>query len=494
MSLEPGQIFAGKYRIERLLGAGGMGEVFAATHLELGELVALKVMLDEDVNSTDALARFQREARAAARLKSEFIARVLDVGRQEGGLPFIVLEHIVGQDLHEVCGARGPLPIAEAAGFVAQTCEGVAEAHALGMVHRDLKLKNLFLTKRPDGRPLVKILDFGVVKLSNERRDEERDQPSLTLTQAETLIGSLPYMAPEQIQMSSKVDARADVWSLGVCLYELLAGTRPFHGQTVAEIITAITRRPPPPVRSIRSEIPQDLADTVERALEKSLHRRFQSVAELARALAPHVGDPTLGDRVQAVLLGGVAAKVALVTSDPALDATRNWAVKPPAPKAEAAPASDPAGGDTTTRALPLRPSADVAPAPAQPAPAPAPAFAPVVATQGRRGPVPLLGAVALGIAFAVVALLGWINVRGKAHPPASSTASATTTSVDPPRASAGATDVPAVASSDALPASSPIASTSAHTRTTPVPTKPHSRAVPSGTPQTAPSGLYDKF
>ncbi len=484
MSFGPGQIFAGKYRIERLLGAGGMGEVYAATHLELGELVALKVMRDEDTSSTDALARFQREARAAARLKSEFIARVLDVGRREGGLPFIVLEHIEGQDLQEVC-RRGPVPVAEAAGFIAQACEGVAEAHALGMVHRDLKLRNLFLTKRPDGRPLVKILDFGVVKLSSPK-GADSDQPSLTLTQAETIIGSLPYTAPEQIQMSSKVDARADVWSLGVCLYELLAGTRPFPGQTVAEIVTSITRRPLVPLRSLRPEIPDALADAVERALEKNLHRRFQSVAELAGALSPFVGDRTLGDRVQAVLLQGVKPVLPVIPVSSASDpvaATRDWGASNGVPL----PATVDDEFDATTRALPPRP-ADVA---AQAHPPPSFSVAAVVPT--KKSSLPFFVAVAVvGTVIALAALVGWSTVRGRTK---SAGTSASAKSIDPPEltavasTSAPSAELPSASAAASLPTESP----STHTRVAPPPVKPRPRGTSSAAAPAA-SGAYDKF
>lgn len=490
MSLEPGQILEGKYRIERLLGAGGMGEVFAATHLELGELVAIKLMLDDDVSS-NALARFQREARAAARLKSEFVVRVLDVGRREGGLPFMVLEHIDGQDLHQLVTSRGPLPITEAASLLAQVCEGVAEAHALGMVHRDLKLKNLFLTKRPDGTPLVKILDFGVVKVSSS--SPQADQPSLTLTAAESIVGSLPYMAPEQISMSSKVDARADVWSLGVCLYELLAGTRPFRGSSAGEIVMGITRRPPPHLRSIRPEIPQDLADTVERALEKSLHRRFQSVAELARALSSHVSDPTLGDRVQAILQGGVQTRAAPVVAAPMLAATSTWVAQPREPEVEVLTAPELDGSmDATTQALPRRAYAVQAPPPAPPAP-PVGAF---VVTRHGAGPSLFL---AVGALVAIAGLAGWIGLRRQAASRAPAIPSATTmASTDLPEARVDAggdapAPEPAIASAAPL-GSSLVPSSSAHARPTPPSTKPHPRPAQPSAPPPMHSSPYDTY
>lgn len=332
MTLEPGFVFAGKYRIERQLGAGGMGAVYAARNLDLGGRVALKVMLS-NTDSSEASARFNREARAASLLRGEHIVRTLDAGKLVDGTPFIVLEYIDGVDLDAIATERGALPVAEAVGLIVQACEGVAEAHALGMVHRDLKLRNMLLTTRTDGSPLLKILDFGVVKISSTDLGQSGTNPSITLTQADALIGSAHYMAPEQIQMSSKVDARADVWSLGVCLYRLLTARRPFDGDTLAALFTAIAGRQPAPVDELRPGIPPEVARAVEHALEKSLHRRFQNVAELAGAIGHFIGDERAFERVDAVLRGGRGAPRA-----------RDRDAEPSEPDTKTLPRPEPAG------------------------------------------------------------------------------------------------------------------------------------------------------
>ncbi len=318
MSYERGTVIAGKYRIERVIGEGGMGIVLAARHLGLDEMVAVKLIREERAAGTDALARFQREARAAARIRSEHVARVFDVDFLPEGDPYIVMELIDGVDLHALVKQRGRLEPDEAITFLTQACEGVAEAHALGMVHRDLKLKNLFLTKRRDGRPLIKVIDFGVVKLSQVA--DVRDlasSPSATsqlggasareasLTGATALVGSVHYMAPEQIRASNVVDARADVWSLGVCLYAMLTGALPFDGDTVAGVCASIQGRPAPNVRAIVRDVPPEIAAAVERALERDVRRRFANVAQFAEAVALFSPDRGASVRIQAILESG---------------------------------------------------------------------------------------------------------------------------------------------------------------------------------------------
>jgi serine/threonine-protein kinase len=323
VSFEPGTVIAGKYRVERLLGEGGMGVVLAAHHLGLDEMVAIKLIHEERATSTDAIARFQREARAAARIKSEHVARVLDVDRLPEGDPYIVMEYIDGTDLHALVKKRRKLDPDEAAGFIVQACEGLAEAHALGMVHRDLKLKNLFLTQRRDGRTLIKVIDFGVVKFAPlgeddmtssvasvgfgaKPQDMNRKARDATLTSASMIVGSVHYMAPEQIRASNIVDARADVWSLGVCLYVMLTGKLPFDGQTVGEVCGAIQGRPPFDVRAHEPGIPDELAAAVSRALEKNPARRFASVGELANGLSPFHADRAAVSRIETILESSV--------------------------------------------------------------------------------------------------------------------------------------------------------------------------------------------
>ena len=210
-----GEMLAGKYRVERVLGAGGMGVVVLARHVQLDQLVALKFLLAQSLTNPKVVARFEREARAVVKLKSEHVARVLDVGTMEAGAPYIVMEYLEGEDLSQTVERRGPLPVAEAVDYLLQACEALAEAHGMGIVHRDLKPGNLFLTRRVDGKSLVKVLDFGISKLEGGRED-------LALTQPAEVVGSPKYMSPEQLRASRLADARSDIWSLGVILYELI--------------------------------------------------------------------------------------------------------------------------------------------------------------------------------------------------------------------------------------------------------------------------------
>ena len=207
--VEQGDVLAGKYRVDRVLGVGGMGVVVAATHLQLEERVALKFMLPEAYGDPDLAARFTREARAAVKLKSEHVARVLDVGTLDTGAPYIVMEYLDGTDLADELHKKGPLPVHEAAEYVLQACDALAEAHALGIVHRDLKPANLFLTRRGDGSPLVKLLDFGISKTS------AFNDAGVAMTKTAAMMGSALYMSPEQMTSPKDVDARADVWALG---------------------------------------------------------------------------------------------------------------------------------------------------------------------------------------------------------------------------------------------------------------------------------------
>ncbi|APR87318.1 Serine/threonine-protein kinase pkn3 [Minicystis rosea] len=276
---QPGELIAGKYQLERSLGQGGMGAVFAATHVQLREPVALKFLKREVAEDPAMVARFVREARAAVRIKSEHVARVIDVGSLPSGAPFIVMELLAGLDLHKTSAQRGPLPIAEAALYVAQACDAVAEAHLYGIVHRDLKPANLFLTRRADGSPLVKVLDFGISKVSGEE-----DQ---NLTATTDVLGSPLYMSPEQIRSPKGVDARADVWALGAILYKLLTGRAAFAAETSSASLAKIMVDPPPSLREARPDVPPELEALVLRCLEKDVQKRVQSAADLARALGP---------------------------------------------------------------------------------------------------------------------------------------------------------------------------------------------------------------
>jgi serine/threonine-protein kinase len=272
-----GQVLAGKYRVDRVLGVGGMGVVVAATHLQLEQRVALKFMLDAGLKNTPLVERFAREARAAVRLKSDYVARVLDVGTLESGSPYMVMEYLEGQDLGALLEQRGPLPVDAAVDCVLQACDAVAEAHSLGIVHRDLKPRNLFLTTRNDGRPVVKVLDFGISK--------QTATADLSLTRTTEIIGSPNYMSPEQFRAAKAADGRSDIWALGVILYELLTAHLPFPAESVTQLTAMVLSEPPRPMQALRANVPEELVRIVERCMMKEPAARFQSVGQLAMAL-----------------------------------------------------------------------------------------------------------------------------------------------------------------------------------------------------------------
>ncbi|HEY3821928.1 MAG TPA: serine/threonine-protein kinase [Polyangiaceae bacterium] len=280
--LAEGEILAGKYRVLFAIGEGGMGQVFAAEHVQLGHKVALKVLRPSALESEEAVERFLREGRAAARLQSEHVARVSDVGKLDSGVPYMVMEFLEGRDLAQLLGEQGKLPIDQAVGFIIQAGEAIAEAHHHGIVHRDLKPANLFVTTALDGAPLVKVLDFGISKASSLLGAAS---PQITTTSA--IIGSPKYMSPEQMQDSRAVDGRADIWALGSILYEMLAGRLAFDAPTLATTCVQILQATPPRVRQSREEVPPGLDEVVMRCLEKNPDERFASVAELVQALSP---------------------------------------------------------------------------------------------------------------------------------------------------------------------------------------------------------------
>ncbi|MGA7122785.1 MAG: protein kinase [Polyangiaceae bacterium] len=302
-----GDVIAGKYRVERVLGAGGMGVVLAAHHLGLDKMVAVKFLLPEMLGHHDVVARFAREARAAARITNEHVARVFDVGALDDGAPYLVMEFLDGIDLGQWLKERGPLPTAQAVDFLLQGCEAVAEAHDLGIVHRDLKPANMFWTRRLDGGPCIKVLDFGISKFSGIG---DRSGSNLSFTRTAAVVGTPFYMSPEQMESSKEVDGRSDIWALGVILFELLTGKVPFDGQTLPEVCVKIATHSPPPIRRIRGDAPEGIEKAILRCLEKDREKRFQSVAELATTLAPfgteHAADSAI--RMQRVM-GGPARR-----------------------------------------------------------------------------------------------------------------------------------------------------------------------------------------
>jgi serine/threonine protein kinase len=285
VTVREGELLAGKYRVERVLGVGGMGIVVAARHEQLDQLVAIKFVRDEALGNAESVERFIREARAAARLKSEHSAKVLDVGKLDSGAPYMVMEFLDGQDLGQVLLEQGPMTVELAARLIQQACEAVAEAHAVGIVHRDLKPQNLFLTRTLDGSPKLKVLDFGVSKAIGLTSGGRAG-----LTRTSTMLGSPLYMAPEQMRSSRDVDGRVDIWALGVVLFELLTGRWPFEAETMPELCLKVVGEAPQPLGVLRTDVPPAIVAIVECCLQREPENRFASAHDLASALEPFVG------------------------------------------------------------------------------------------------------------------------------------------------------------------------------------------------------------
>ncbi|HEY3805343.1 MAG TPA: serine/threonine-protein kinase [Kofleriaceae bacterium] len=332
-----GTVLAGKYRVERELGRGGMGVVMAARHVSLGKLVALKLMRPDLALDPMATQRFVREARAASLLRSEHIARVIDLDTLDDGAPYIAMEYLEGEDLGRLLARHGRVTARDAATYVVQVCDAIAEAHAAGIVHRDLKPANLFVTRRGDGSVCVKVLDFGVSKIiaGGPFADD------LASTDTTALVGSPHYMAPEQLISAKAVDPRTDVWALGCILFQLVSGSLPFGASALASLLASILRDDAPRLDELAPDLPAGFAAVVARCLEKDAARRYQSVGELVGALARFVGEwpaepmpaarPIARVRRRAVL--AIAGAVALLAG---FAATRAFVEAPPPPRAPA--------------------------------------------------------------------------------------------------------------------------------------------------------------
>jgi serine/threonine protein kinase len=271
-----------------------MGVVAECTHLQLNQRVAMKMLRQDVLADSDAVERFMREAQAASKLRSEYVAHVSDVGTLENGTPYMVMEFLEGMDLGQMLTDRGKVSQAWACDLMLQTAEALAEAHSLGIVHRDIKPTNLFVTWRPDGTALIKVLDFGISK-STMGTD-------MQLTQTQSLLGTPAYMSPEQMRSARLVDARTDIWSLGSVMYELLEGRKPFEAESFSEMCVKVAVDPPSPML----HTPPDLQQVVMRCLAKTPEQRYSTMAEFARDLVPFVADPhqasLLVERMQRML------------------------------------------------------------------------------------------------------------------------------------------------------------------------------------------------
>jgi serine/threonine-protein kinase len=422
-----GTVLAGRYRIERVLGQGGMGVVVKAMHLQLHQPVAMKFLLPEVLGNQQVVQRFLREAQAAVRLKSEHVARVIDVGSLETGAPYMVLEYLEGADLSNF--PRSQLSVGGVVDLMLQACEALAEAHSIGIVHRDIKPANFFLTRGSDGAPLLKVLDFGISKTASTAGN---------LTATQSVMGTPAYMSPEQMRSSRDVDARADIWALGVVLYELLQGAPPFGGDTFSSMVIKVVNDPLP---HLTVPLPPGLDAIVYCCLEKDATRRFQNVAELAHALAPYAQSDTQA----AISVQRTRSIIGLESRRGATD---------PGPARRAIPPST-LSGAVGARTTPPAPS--------------------------RRWPIFAgIGALVAIIAIAVIASSGGGGAAGGKP-----------TSLQPaaqPQGQGAAASPPVTAPPPAAPAAAPAGNAAAATPTTaaaPAPGAPGTPAAPSGAPAT---------
>jgi eukaryotic-like serine/threonine-protein kinase len=276
-----GRTLDDRYSILRLLGQGGMGAVYEARHTGTGRRVAVKIILGSDAQREDQIARFHREARAVGAVESDFIAQVFDTGRdRETGAPYIAMEFLEGEDVQALIGRLGPLPVDLALRIALQACLGLERAHAAGVIHRDIKPANLFITRKEQGQRVVKLLDFGIAKMSNSGLNDGG------LTTTGTMLGSPLYMSPEQARGSTAIDARSDLWSLGITLYQCISGRRPNdHVQGLGELILTICSTPPQWLQDVAPWVPPEVAHVVHRALTIDLASRYASASEFAAAL-----------------------------------------------------------------------------------------------------------------------------------------------------------------------------------------------------------------
>jgi serine/threonine-protein kinase len=285
-----GSVVAGKYRVDRVLGRGGMGAVFSATNVTIGKRVALKFLTREAARDKSATERFQREAEAAGVIESEHIVHVFDSGTTDDGLPFLVMELLTGEDLRTRLQREGMLSVPQAVEITTQVVRGLVRAHAAGIIHRDLKPDNVFLCRRDDGSVLAKIVDFGISKLSHGRAAK-------TLTRRGTVLGTAYYMAPEQAQAAEGVDHRADLYGAGTILFEMLAGRPPHVAPTHEAVLVAICTKDAPDIRTLRRDAPAGLARLLERALARDRNERIASAEEFLEGLG---GAPVPAEIVRA--------------------------------------------------------------------------------------------------------------------------------------------------------------------------------------------------
>ena len=284
-----GKVVGGKYRLSRRLGEGGMGEVYEAQHTVIGRRFAIKFLHAHLAQNPETMTRFRHEAETAGGIEHENIGAAVDFGTADDGTPYLVMEYLEGEDLARLLVRNGPLSVARTAYIIIQACRGLTAAHARGIVHRDLKPENLFICRRIDGSDLVKVVDFGIAKLRSK----------VTVTQSGVTMGTPCYMSLEQAKGAKEVDQRTDIYSLGVILYEMLTGTRPYPGENYNEVLYNLFTTEPARVESLRPGVPAGLCDAVHRAMDREARNRFDSAAALADALVPYAGRPVTPLRSQ---------------------------------------------------------------------------------------------------------------------------------------------------------------------------------------------------
>jgi len=387
-----GEIFIEKYRVDAILGHGGMGIVALCTHLALNEQVAIKMLRSDVLDDADAVERFMREAQAAVKLKSEFVARVTDVGRSERNVPYMVMEYLEGHDLGQLLDERGSIAQPWAVEITLQACEALCEAHSIGIVHRDVKPTNLFVTWRPDGSALIKVLDFGISKAPIVN--------AMQLTQTQSLLGTPAYMSPEQMRSARMVDSRTDIWSLGTVLYEMLEGRRPFEAESFSEMCVKVAVDPPGEMKNT----PPELQQVVLRCLEKAPEQRYASMADLARDLVPFSHDSHQA-QVLVERMSRMLRRSQLIDWDPARTSMPMLVheVRSAEPKAEAAETAPP---DPAIPAALVNRIAAAGPAPS-PLLSPLPSKTFNVPRRKRRSALlitaALVGATSLGVAISLL-------------------------------------------------------------------------------------------
>ena len=336
IGIAPGVVLDGKYLVGRIIGAGAVGIVFEAKNVELDETVAIKCLRPEMLVDAAMVARFAREAKAAAAIKSEYVATVHDVGTTEDGAPYIVMEYLDGKDLGAAVLEGGVLPARTAVEYALQCCEALAVAHAKGIVHRDIKPENLLLTERAGGMRIVKVLDFGISKTALTGSIFQNELP---IVKTVNLMGTPLYMSPEQVRVSDSVDVRSDIWSLGMVIYEILTGRTAFNGQSITEICAQIIESPPDPIELHRNDLPSGLVEVIAKCLQKDVARRYQNVAELALALMPFGPKRTRLNVERAIAVLQAAGQVgAHLTFDSTVPPATTDPPMPPIPPASSLP------------------------------------------------------------------------------------------------------------------------------------------------------------